>query len=50
MDDIIDLELEKIERIMQKINEDPENEEVKRTERVLWEKYIRKAVREDVQV
>ena len=27
MDDIIDLELEKIERIMQKINEDPENEE-----------------------
>ena len=38
MDDIIDLELEKIERIMQKINEDPENEEVKRTERVLWEK------------
>ena len=43
MDDIIDLELEKIERIMQKINEDPENEEVKRTERVLWEKIYKKS-------
>ena len=31
MDDIIDLELEKIERIMAKIDEDPENEEVKYT-------------------
>lgn len=50
MDDIIDLELEKIERIMQKINEDPENEEVKRTERVLWEKIYKKSGQEDVQV
>ena len=29
MDDIIDLELEKIERIIEKIDQDPENEEVK---------------------
>ena len=42
MDDIIDLELEKIERIMQKIDEDPENEEVKRAERVLWDKIYKK--------
>lgn len=38
MDDIVDLELEKIELILDKINKDPENEEIKRTERLLWEK------------
>jgi ribonucleoside-diphosphate reductase alpha chain len=38
MDDIVDLELEKIEQILAKINADPEDEEVKRTERILWEK------------
>lgn len=38
MDDIIDLETEKIERILDKINTDPESEEVKQTERHLWEK------------
>ena len=43
MDDIIDLELEKIERIMTKIDEDPENEEVKHAERALWEKSTRRA-------
>lgn len=43
MDDIIDLELEKIERIMEKIDMDPENEEVKRTERTLWEKIYKKS-------
>ncbi len=43
MDDIIDLELEKIERIMKKIDEDPENEEVKRAERVLWDKIYKKS-------
>ena len=43
MDDIIDLELEKIERIMHKIDEDPENDEVKRAERVLWEKIYKKS-------
>ena len=43
MDDIIDLELEKIERIMEKIDSDPESEEVKGTERHLWEKIYRKS-------
>ncbi|REA58723.1 adenosylcobalamin-dependent ribonucleoside-diphosphate reductase [Dyadobacter luteus] len=36
MDDIIDLELEKIDSILQKIDEDPEDAEIKRTERNLW--------------
>ncbi|MFV0289523.1 MAG: adenosylcobalamin-dependent ribonucleoside-diphosphate reductase [Mangrovibacterium sp.] len=36
MDDIIDLELEKIDAIIEKIDEDPENKEVKETERNLW--------------
>ena len=43
MDDIIDLELEKIERIMEKIDADPESEEVKGAERHLWEKIYRKS-------
>lgn len=43
MDDIIDLELEKIDRILSKIDSDPEAEEVKRTERKLWEKIQTKA-------
>ncbi len=43
MDDIIDLELEKIERIMNKIKEDPENEEVKRSELNLWAKIYKKS-------
>ncbi|MNK04869.1 Ribonucleoside-diphosphate reductase NrdZ [compost metagenome] len=36
MDDIIDLELEKIDAILEKIAEDPEGEEIKRTEMNLW--------------
>jgi ribonucleoside-diphosphate reductase alpha chain len=36
MDDIIDLELEKIDAILQKIADDPEDEEIKRTEQSLW--------------
>lgn len=36
MDDIIDLELEKIDAIIQKIDDDPEGEELKRTEKNLW--------------
>ena len=36
MDDIIDLELEKIDQILSKINSDPEDLEVKRIERKLW--------------
>lgn len=38
MDDIIDLEMEKIDMILEKINSDPEDSEIKRAERVLWEK------------
>ena len=37
MDDIIDLESEKIEKILEKIDSDPESMEVKETERHLWE-------------
>ena len=37
MDDIIDLELEKIDLILKKIDEDPEDAEIKRVERNLWE-------------
>jgi len=36
MDDIIDLELEKIDAILSKINADPEIEELKHVERNLW--------------
>ncbi len=36
MDDIIDLETEKIDAILQKIDLDPEDEEIKRVERNLW--------------
>jgi ribonucleoside-diphosphate reductase alpha chain len=43
MDDIIDLELEKIDSIIQKIDDDPEEEEIKHTERRLWENIRRKA-------
>ena len=38
MDDIIDLELEKIDTIIEKIKSDPETEEVKDTELNLWNK------------
>jgi ribonucleoside-diphosphate reductase alpha chain len=43
MDDIIDLELEKIDAILEKINSDPEEEEIKFVERSLWEKIRQKA-------
>jgi len=43
MDDIIDLELEKIEKIIEKIKNDPEDEEVKLVELRLWEKIREKA-------
>jgi len=36
MDDIIDLEIEKIDAILNKIEKDPEDEEIKRVERNLW--------------
>lgn len=38
MDDIVDLELEKIDKIMEKINNDPQTMEVKGAEYHLWEK------------
>ena len=38
MDDIIDLEMEKIEKIMDKIESDPEDDDIKLTEFQLWEK------------
>ncbi len=38
MDDIIDLEAEKIDKIIEKIESDPETEEVKATELNLWKK------------
>ncbi|MEE1208315.1 MAG: adenosylcobalamin-dependent ribonucleoside-diphosphate reductase [Muribaculaceae bacterium] len=45
MDDIIDLEMEKIDLILQKIDEDPETEEVKTTERNLWNKIKAKTLK-----
>ena len=43
MDDIIDLELEKINAIQEKIASDPESDEVKGAEKTLWEKIQRKS-------
>ena len=43
MDDIVDLELEKIDRIMQKIQQDPQSDEVKESEYHLWEKIKHKS-------
>lgn len=43
MDDIIDLELEKIDQILAKIIADPESDELKYVERKLWEKIRTKA-------
>jgi len=44
MDNIIDMELEKIDAIIEKIDADPENFEIKRVEKNLWEKIKEKAV------
>ena len=44
MDDIIDLEAEKIQQILAKIDTDPESEEIKQSERFLWEKIQRKTL------
>lgn len=43
MDDLIDLEMEKIEKILRKINSDPESESIKRTEEELWLKIQEKS-------
>ena len=44
MDDIIDLESEKIEQILEKVDSDPESLEIKQTERHLWEKIQKKTL------
>ena len=43
MDDIVDLELEKIDLIMEKIKQDPQSDEVKGAEFHLWEKIKKKS-------
>ncbi|MFV0396795.1 MAG: adenosylcobalamin-dependent ribonucleoside-diphosphate reductase [Bacteroidales bacterium] len=45
MDDIIDLEMEKIDLICNKIQSDPENMDIKRTELELWEKIRTKTLK-----
>ncbi len=45
MDDVIDLELEKIDGILKKIESDPEDEEIKQIERNLWLKIRDKAIK-----
>ncbi|MCH5319362.1 MAG: adenosylcobalamin-dependent ribonucleoside-diphosphate reductase [Paramuribaculum sp.] len=44
MDDIIDLETEKIDKIIEKIDSDPETSEVKNTELELWKKIREKTL------
>ena len=43
MDDIVDLEMEKIDHIMEKIKHDPQSDEVKLAEYHLWEKIKEKS-------
>ncbi len=45
MDDIIDLEMEKIDKILSKISTDPETDEVKQTELHLWNKIRTKTLK-----
>ena len=45
MDDIIDLEIEKIQKIQEKIETDPESEEIKYAERHLWQKIMDKSTK-----
>ncbi len=45
MDDIIDLEMEKIDTIIEKIESDPETDEVKSTELNLWKKIRSKTLK-----
>lgn len=44
MDDIVDLEMEKIDAIIKKIEDDPEGLDVKRTELTLWKKIKQKCI------
>lgn len=41
MDDIVDLEEEKINRIIKKVKADPEDKEIKRTELMTWQKVLK---------
>ncbi len=43
-DDLVDLEMEKIDRIIEKLDKDPEEEVIKRTERELWLKIKEKTL------
>jgi len=43
MDDIIDLEVEKIDKILEKIKKDPEDDDIRHVEISLWEKIRRKS-------
>ena len=45
MDDIIDLEMEKIDMILAKVDSDPEPDYIKQTERDLWNKIKEKTIR-----
>jgi len=45
MDDIIDLEIEKIDQILEKIAKDPESEDIKRVEVELWKKIRRQTLK-----
>ena len=45
MDDIIDLEMEKIDKILEKVKSDPETSEVKTTETNLWNKIRSKTLK-----
>ena len=45
MDDIIDLEIEKVDAILKKIKSDPEPEDVKRVEKELWTKIRRQSLK-----
>ena len=44
MDDVVELEAEKIDSIINKIVKDPEPDEIKRSERQLWEKIKKKTL------
>ena len=45
MDDLVDLEIEKLDKILEKIDNDPESEETKFIEKRLWEKIKDSAIR-----
>lgn len=45
MDDVVDLEIEAIEKIIAKIKSDPEEEEIKRVELTLWTKILETVIK-----